>query len=117
MGTEDFEQAGICGIDIAKLNGSGSRSELALTWKPVPGVEKTTPRGLLTLKKLAGRLLGAEMDREPLPVDFPTAVWQKIQPYLDSGPKCSSESIDCRLDSCLDCPLLKNDGSGSSGSG
>src|SRR3954452_5445300 len=31
-----------------------------LTWKPVPGVENTAPRGLLELKKLAGRLLGAE---------------------------------------------------------
>src|SRR4051812_10875461 len=31
-----------------------------LSWNPVPGVEKTTPRGLLELKKLAGRLLGAE---------------------------------------------------------
>src|SRR4051794_6825298 len=30
-----------------------------LTWKPVPGVEKTTPRGEFELKKLAGRLLGA----------------------------------------------------------
>src|SRR5262249_425277 len=31
----------------------------ALTWKPVPGVKKTTPRGELALKKLAGRLFGA----------------------------------------------------------
>src|SRR5437764_2727139 len=33
---------------------------LALTWKPVPLVEKTAPRGELALKKLAGRLFGAE---------------------------------------------------------
>src|SRR5262249_9826919 len=32
----------------------------ALTWNPVPGVKKTTPRGELALKKFAGRLLGAE---------------------------------------------------------
>src|SRR4051794_8465954 len=32
----------------------------ALTWKPVPGVEKTAPRGLFTLKKLAGRAFGAD---------------------------------------------------------
>src|SRR5688572_17658510 len=31
-----------------------------LTWKPVPGVENTAPRGELALKKLAARLLGAE---------------------------------------------------------
>src|SRR6266536_690813 len=31
----------------------------ALTWKPVPGVKKTTPRGELALKKLAGKLFGA----------------------------------------------------------
>src|SRR5947207_3194073 len=33
---------------------------VALTWKPVPGVEKTTPRGEFTLKKFAGRLFGAD---------------------------------------------------------
>src|SRR5262245_56383743 len=32
----------------------------ALTWKPLPGVKKTAPRGELALKKLAGRLFGAE---------------------------------------------------------
>src|SRR5436305_10792824 len=31
-----------------------------LTWKPLPAVEKTAPRGEVVLKKLAGRLLGAE---------------------------------------------------------
>src|SRR5437867_7429736 len=31
----------------------------ALTWKPVPEVERTTPRGEFTLKKFAGRLFGA----------------------------------------------------------
>src|SRR5437899_3456447 len=31
----------------------------ALTWNPVPGVKKTTPRGELKLKKLAGKLWGA----------------------------------------------------------
>ncbi len=35
-------------------------TELALTWNPEPGVEKTAPRGELTLKKSGGRLLGAE---------------------------------------------------------
>src|SRR3977135_4440184 len=33
---------------------------VALTSKPVPGVPKITPRGEFTLKKFAGRLLGAE---------------------------------------------------------
>ena len=33
---------------------------VALTWKPVPGVPKITPRGEFALKKFAGRLLGAE---------------------------------------------------------
>jgi hypothetical protein len=33
---------------------------LALTWKPVPSVWKTAPRGEFALKKLAGRLLGEE---------------------------------------------------------
>src|SRR5215217_1569926 len=32
---------------------------VALTWKPVPGVLRTAPRGELLLKKLAGRLFGA----------------------------------------------------------
>ena len=32
----------------------------ALTWNPLPWVEKTTPRGELTLKKSAGKRLGAE---------------------------------------------------------
>src|SRR6266542_4336777 len=35
---------------------------LALAWKPLPGVEKTTPRGEFELKKLAGRLLGEEKE-------------------------------------------------------
>src|SRR5436309_15641096 len=51
---------------------------VALTWNPVPGVPKTTPRGEFTLKKLAGRLFGAEsasgtpsqlISRRPLPND------------------------------------------------
>ena len=33
---------------------------LELTWKPAPGVEKTTPRGVLTLKKSGGSWFGAE---------------------------------------------------------
>src|SRR5580765_2869636 len=33
---------------------------LALTWKPLPGVAKTAPRGEFELKKFAGRLLGEE---------------------------------------------------------
>ena len=41
-------------------NLTGAMPALALTWNPVPGVEKITPLGELTLKKLAGRLLGAE---------------------------------------------------------
>ena len=32
----------------------------ALTWKPAPGVEKTTPRGVFTLKKSGGSRFGAE---------------------------------------------------------
>src|SRR5262245_35953971 len=32
---------------------------LALFWKPVPGVERTTPRGELELKNPGGRALGA----------------------------------------------------------
>jgi len=32
----------------------------ALTWKPVPGVENSTPRGEFALKKLLGSRLGAE---------------------------------------------------------
>src|SRR6266545_2424919 len=35
---------------------------LALAWKPLPGVEKTTPRGEFELKKLAGKLLGEEKE-------------------------------------------------------
>src|SRR5215470_2121698 len=30
----------------------------ALTWKPAPGVENTTPRGELTLKKFGGKAFG-----------------------------------------------------------
>ena len=41
-------------------NSTGTTPALALTWNPVPGVAKTTPRGELTLKKLAGRLFGAD---------------------------------------------------------
>ena len=49
---------------------------LALTSNPLPGVLKTTPRGEFTLKKVAGKLLGAEnasgtpsqlISRRPLP--------------------------------------------------
>src|SRR3954465_14295226 len=49
---------------------------VALTWKPEPGVEKTTPRGEFTLKKFAGNGFGAEaasgtpsqfISRRPLP--------------------------------------------------
>src|SRR5258706_15765201 len=49
---------------------------LALTCNAVPGVDKTTPRGELTLKKLAGKRFGAEepsgtpsqlISRRPLP--------------------------------------------------
>lgn len=49
---------------------------VALTAKPVPGVEKTTPRGEFTLKKFAGKEFGAEnpsgtpsqlISRRPLP--------------------------------------------------
>ena len=49
---------------------------LALTWKPLPAVLNTTPRGEFTLKKLAGRLFGAAsasgtpsqlISRRPLP--------------------------------------------------
>src|SRR5215213_1413924 len=33
---------------------------LELTWKPAPGVEKTTPRGVVVLKKSGGNWFGAE---------------------------------------------------------
>src|SRR5437879_4024907 len=57
-----------CGLNVWNIeeyvglilsNSIGAIPALPLTWKPVPGVEKTTPRGELTLKKLAGRRLGA----------------------------------------------------------
>src|SRR3954452_3744334 len=38
----------------------GAMPAFALTWKPVPEVAKTTPRGEFTLKKFAGRLFGAD---------------------------------------------------------
>ena len=38
----------------------GATPAFALSWNPVPGVEKTTPRGEFTLKKLAGRVLGTD---------------------------------------------------------
>src|SRR4030095_4159973 len=41
-------------------NSIGAAPSLALTWKPDPGVKKTTPRGEFLLKKLAGRLFGDE---------------------------------------------------------
>ena len=49
---------------------------VALTWKPVPPVVKTTPRGEFVLKKLGGNRFGAEnasgtpsqlISRRPLP--------------------------------------------------
>src|SRR6266496_4175620 len=58
-----------CGLNVEKVdeyvgsmlsNSIGATPALALTWKPVPGVEKTVPRGEFTLKKSAGKLLGAE---------------------------------------------------------
>src|SRR3954466_15797314 len=52
--------ANVFGYEGSRLpNSTGATPAFALTWKPVPGVEKTAPRGLLTLKKLAGRLFGA----------------------------------------------------------
>ena len=33
---------------------------MPLTWKPVPGVENTVPRGEFELKKLPGKAFGAE---------------------------------------------------------
>src|SRR5688572_20169082 len=59
--------------------------ESALTWNPEPGVEKTTPRGEVTLKKSAGRLFGAEeasgtpsqlISRRPLPKDPTTLAFK-----------------------------------------
>src|SRR3989304_5335234 len=41
-------------------NRTGATPAFALTWKPAPEPEKPTPPGELTLKKSAGRLLGAE---------------------------------------------------------
>ena len=54
-------------------NSIGAMPAFALTWNPVPGVENTAPRGLLTLKKLAGRLVrcGGGV-RHPVPVDLAT---------------------------------------------
>src|SRR6266496_3517728 len=58
-----------CGLNVWNIeeyvglilsNSIGAIPALPLTWNPVPDVEKTTPRGELTLKKLAGRLFGAE---------------------------------------------------------
>src|SRR5690242_12963894 len=77
-----------CGLKVVKMSGyvglmfpnsigvDVGFDALALTWNPVPGVENTTPRGEFTLKKLAGKLLGAEkasgtpsqlISRRPLP--------------------------------------------------
>src|SRR3954470_3968318 len=46
-----------------KLDAAGCPGPLSvggpLTMNPVPGVEKSTPRGEFTLKKVAGRLFGA----------------------------------------------------------
>src|SRR5206468_4406760 len=47
-------------VGLMLSNSIGAIPALPLTWNPVPDVEKTTPRGELTLKKLAGKLLGAE---------------------------------------------------------
>src|SRR5438552_19190405 len=58
-----------CGLKVAKVleyvalmlsNSIGATPAFALTSKPLPGVENTTPRGLFTLKKLAGNKLGAD---------------------------------------------------------
>jgi hypothetical protein len=43
-------------------NSIGAVPTLPLTWRPVPGVEKTAPLGELELKKLPGRLLGEESE-------------------------------------------------------
>ena len=53
--------ANVLGYDASMLPNSIGvpLAAVALTWNPVPGVENTTPRGLFTLKKLAGRLFGA----------------------------------------------------------
>src|SRR5438046_2945593 len=54
-----------CGLKVWKSfgkpnSGGTAPPALALTRKPVPGVENTAPRGELALKKLAGMLLGSE---------------------------------------------------------
>src|SRR5436190_20083100 len=62
---------------------------LPLTWKALPGPENTTPRGELTLKKLAGKLFGAEkasgtpsqlISRRPLPTEPATLGFKAPRP-------------------------------------
>src|SRR6266481_1813634 len=88
-------------------NWIGATPALALTWKPVPGVPKTTPRGELTLKKFAGRLFGAErasgtpsqlISRRP----EPNELWQRLlgRPASESGTLRHGDGTHGRSDRC-----------------
>jgi hypothetical protein len=59
LGTEDSEQAGIGGIEIAKLNGSGS-SRIGADLEAGSWGGKNYPPRTVDIKKLAGKLLGAD---------------------------------------------------------
>src|SRR5262249_14740139 len=60
-GLKVVKNTGKTGLRFPKRIGVCVRLSLsALTWKPVPGVKNTAPRGELALKKLGGRLIGAE---------------------------------------------------------
>ena len=57
--TEGTEKIGERGVDVAVPNRVFVGLSLsALSWKPVPGVKKTAPRGEFALKKLAGNCSG-----------------------------------------------------------
>jgi hypothetical protein len=59
--TKGTEKIGETGWMLPYLTGVFVGLSLsALSWKPVPGVKKTAPRGEFALKKLAGKLFGAE---------------------------------------------------------
>src|SRR5262245_42169304 len=60
-GLKTLNSSGKAGCRLPKRIGVFVGLELsALTWNPLPGVKNTAPRGELALKKLAGRLFGAE---------------------------------------------------------
>src|SRR5207237_5769409 len=47
-------------VGLILSNRTGAKPALPLTCTPVPGVEKTTPRGEFSLNKFGCRLFGAE---------------------------------------------------------